>query len=70
MSSLLSAEKDVGMGGDPTERSEAVLVSAAKSGDADAFVELSKRHDKKIISLQSTLGFRWIGQKVHNAYTD
>ena len=31
-----------------TEMSDAVLVSTAKSGDADAFVELSKRHYRRV----------------------
>lgn len=33
----------------PMEMSEAALVSTAKSGDADAFVELSKRHSTKVL---------------------
>jgi RNA polymerase sigma-70 factor (ECF subfamily) len=33
----------------PTEISEAVLVSTAKSGDTDAFVELSRRHSPKLL---------------------
>ena len=32
----------------PTGMSDAVLLSTAKSGDADAFVELSKRHYRKV----------------------
>ena len=33
---------------DLVESSDAVLVSTAKSGDADAFVELSKRHSNRV----------------------
>jgi RNA polymerase sigma-70 factor (ECF subfamily) len=33
---------------DATEMSDAVLLSTAKSGDADAFVELSKRHYRRV----------------------
>jgi RNA polymerase sigma-70 factor, ECF subfamily len=32
----------------PTEMSDALLVSKAKSGDPDAFVELSKRHYRRV----------------------
>ena len=31
-----------------TQMSDALLVSTAKSGDADAFVELSKRHYRMV----------------------
>jgi RNA polymerase sigma-70 factor (ECF subfamily) len=34
--------------GSTTEMSDALLVSTAKSGDGDAFVELSKRHYRKV----------------------
>ncbi len=34
---------------DPMETSDAVLVSTAKSGDANAFVELSKRHSNRLL---------------------
>ena len=33
----------------PMEISEAVLVSTAKSGDTNAFVELSRRHSPKLL---------------------
>jgi RNA polymerase sigma-70 factor, ECF subfamily len=33
---------------DGAEISDAVLVSTAKSGDADAFIELSKRHSRRV----------------------
>jgi RNA polymerase sigma factor (sigma-70 family) len=33
----------------PTEMSDELLVSAAKSGDANAFVELSRRHSAKLL---------------------
>ena len=33
----------------PMEMSDAVLVSTAKSGDADAFVELTKRHSNRLL---------------------
>lgn len=35
--------------GGSVEMSDAVLVSTAKSGDADAFIELSKRHYRRIL---------------------
>jgi RNA polymerase sigma factor (sigma-70 family) len=34
---------------DPMETSDAVLVSTAKSGDPDAFVELSRRHSSRLL---------------------
>ena len=34
----------------PMEISEAILVSTAKSGDTNAFVELSRRHSPKLLA--------------------
>jgi RNA polymerase sigma-70 factor (ECF subfamily) len=44
----MTEENDDAYEEDSTEMSDALLVSAAKSGDADAFVELSKRHSRRI----------------------
>jgi RNA polymerase sigma-70 factor (ECF subfamily) len=46
---FLRAENHPAIGEGPKEWSEAELLSAAKSGDADAFVELSKRHYRRIL---------------------
>jgi RNA polymerase sigma-70 factor (ECF subfamily) len=44
----MTAENNHGIEEGPTEMTDAVLVSTAKSGDADAFVQLSKRHYRKV----------------------
>jgi RNA polymerase sigma-70 factor, ECF subfamily len=44
----MTAESNEAFEEGPTEISDAVLVSTAKSGDADAFVELSKRHYRRV----------------------
>jgi RNA polymerase sigma-70 factor, ECF subfamily len=49
MNSLMSAVNKAAIEDDPTELSEAVLVSMAKSGDSDAFVELSKLHSNRLL---------------------
>jgi RNA polymerase sigma-70 factor, ECF subfamily len=48
MSVLMSALSSVHIQYDETEMSDETLVSIAKSGDANAFVELSKRHADKV----------------------
>jgi RNA polymerase sigma-70 factor (ECF subfamily) len=52
----------------PTEMSEAELLSTAKSGDADAFVELSKRHYRKV--LQETFRITRNRQDAEDALQD
>lgn len=49
MSLLLTAENNYVIEEHSIGRSDAVLVSAVKSGDTDAFVELSKRHYRRIL---------------------
>ena len=50
MNSLMSAVNMAAVIDDrPTEMSEAVLVSMAKLGDSDAFVELSKLHSNRLL---------------------
>jgi RNA polymerase sigma-70 factor (ECF subfamily) len=50
MNSLVSVvNRTVVIESGPTEMSEATLVSMAKLGDSDAFVELSKLHSNKIL---------------------
>jgi RNA polymerase sigma-70 factor, ECF subfamily len=44
---------------DPTETSDAELVSTAKSGDATAFVELSKRHSNRILLTTYRITRNW-----------
>jgi RNA polymerase sigma-70 factor (ECF subfamily) len=48
-STLLRTEINDVTGEDPKESCEAFLLSAAKSGNTDAFVELSKRHYRRIL---------------------
>jgi RNA polymerase sigma-70 factor, ECF subfamily len=48
MSLLMSAVSSIHVEYDRTEMSDEMLVSIAKSGDANAFVELSKRHANKV----------------------
>jgi RNA polymerase sigma-70 factor (ECF subfamily) len=50
MNSLMSAvNKAAAIEDGPTERSEAALVSMAKLGDSDAFVELSRLHSNRLL---------------------
>src|SRR5580698_6222040 len=44
---------------EPTETSDAELVSTAKSGDANAFVELSKRHSNRILLTTYRITRNW-----------
>jgi RNA polymerase sigma-70 factor, ECF subfamily len=44
---------------DPTEMSEAALVSMAKLGDSDAFVELSKLHSDRILRTTYRITRNW-----------
>ena len=48
MSLLVPAVQSVDTEYSPTETSDEMLVSRAKSGDTDAFVELSKRNAAKV----------------------
>ncbi len=48
MSLPMPAVNSVDMECSPTEMSDEMLVSSAKSGDTDAFVELSKRHANRV----------------------
>ena len=52
----------------PMETSDAVLVSTAKSGDANAFVELSKRHSNRL--LQTTYRITRNRQDAEDAVQD
>ena len=49
MNLVMSAQNSDFIEDGPIEMSEAVLVATAKSGDADAFVELSKLHSKRLL---------------------
>jgi RNA polymerase sigma-70 factor (ECF subfamily) len=49
MSLLSTAGNNCAIEEKTTERCDAMLVSSAKSGDADAFVELSKRHYRRVL---------------------
>jgi RNA polymerase sigma-70 factor, ECF subfamily len=44
----MTAENNELLEGDEMEMSDAVLLSTAKSGDANAFIELSKRHYRRV----------------------
>src|ERR1700759_3081417 len=47
------------MGDSPVEMSEAVLVSMAKLGDSDAFVELSNLHFNRILRMVYQITRNW-----------
>lgn len=49
MSLAISAWNQIVIDDSPEEMSDGVLVSAAKSEDASAFVELSKRHFRRFL---------------------
>jgi RNA polymerase sigma-70 factor (ECF subfamily) len=49
MNAVISSANHLAIHGGMNKMTEEVLVSAAKSGDAVAFVELSKRHSNKIL---------------------
>ena len=49
MNAIIPSANNLAIGDGINKMSEELLVSAAKSGDALAFVELSKRHSNKIL---------------------
>jgi RNA polymerase sigma-70 factor (ECF subfamily) len=49
MNAVISSANHLAIHGSMNKLSEEILVSAAKSGDAAAFVELSKRHSNQIL---------------------
>jgi RNA polymerase sigma-70 factor (ECF subfamily) len=59
MSSLISAESNDVIENGPTEMSDEMLVSTAKSGDADAFIELSKRHHNRLLQAAYRVTRNW-----------
>jgi RNA polymerase sigma-70 factor (ECF subfamily) len=59
MSLLVSAESSDAIKDCPSEMSDEVLVSTAKSGDADAFVELSKRHHNRLLQAAYRVTRNW-----------
>ncbi len=68
MSLLMSAESNDVIEDDSMEMSDEVLVSTAKSGDANAFVELSKRHSNRL--LQTTYRITKNRQDAEDALQD
>jgi RNA polymerase sigma-70 factor, ECF subfamily len=54
-----STENDVVTNESPIEMSDELLVSAAKSGDANAFVELSRRHSTKLLHRTYRITRNW-----------
>src|SRR5271165_3136400 len=68
MSLLMSAESNDVIEDDPMDMSDEVLVSTAKSGDANAFVELSKRHSNRL--LQTTYRITKNRQDAEDALQD
>jgi RNA polymerase sigma-70 factor, ECF subfamily len=68
MSLLMSAGSNDVIEDDPMEMSDEVLVSTAKSGDANAFVELSKRHSNRL--LQTTYRITKNRQDAEDALQD
>jgi RNA polymerase sigma-70 factor (ECF subfamily) len=54
-----SIANDVVTNESPTEMSDELLVSAAKSGDANAFVELSRRHSTKLLHRTYRITRNW-----------
>jgi RNA polymerase sigma-70 factor, ECF subfamily len=59
MNLLISAETDEAIEYGQTEMSDEVLVSTAKSGDASAFVELSKRHSNRVLQTAYRITKNW-----------
>ena len=68
MSLLMSAVSNDEIEDGPMEMSDEVLVSTAKSGDANAFVELSKRHSNRV--LQTTYRITRNRQDAEDALQD
>src|SRR3984885_2380993 len=59
MSLLISAESNDAIETCPMEMSDEVLVSTAKSGDAGAFIELSKRHHNRLLQAAYRVTRNW-----------
>jgi RNA polymerase sigma-70 factor (ECF subfamily) len=59
MSLLISAGSNDVIEDGPMEMSDEVLVSTAKSGDAIAFVELSKRHSSRVLQTAYRITRNW-----------
>lgn len=59
MNLTISVEDEVVSSNDRLEMSDEVLVSAAKSGDASAFVELSRRHSNKLLRRTYRITRNW-----------
>ena len=59
MSLLISAESNDAIDNCPMEMSDEVLVSTAKSGDAGAFIELSKRHHNRLLQAAYRVTRNW-----------
>jgi len=59
MSLLISAESNDAIENCPMEMSDEVLVSTAKSGDAGAFIELSKRHHNRLLQAAYRVTRNW-----------
>jgi RNA polymerase sigma-70 factor, ECF subfamily len=59
MSLLMSAESDDVIEDGLMGVSDEVLVSTAKSGDANAFVELSKRHSNRLLQAAYRITRNW-----------
>jgi RNA polymerase sigma-70 factor (ECF subfamily) len=59
MNSLMSAVNKAGIEDSTTEMSEAVLVSMAKLGDSDAFVELSRLHSNRLLRTIYNITRNW-----------
>jgi RNA polymerase sigma-70 factor (ECF subfamily) len=57
--SLVSAVNKTAVEDDPTEMSEATLVSMAKLGDSDAFVELSRLHSNRLLRTIYNITRNW-----------
>jgi RNA polymerase sigma-70 factor, ECF subfamily len=55
----MSAENNIVINDSPKEVSDELLVSAAKSGDAGAFVELSKRHSRQLLQRAYQITRNW-----------
>jgi RNA polymerase sigma-70 factor (ECF subfamily) len=51
MNLLVSVDRDTAVDNSSKETSDSLLVSAAKAGDANAFVALSRRHSKKLLKM-------------------
>jgi len=59
MNLLVAADNDMAVDNGLKETSDRLLVSAVKAGDANAFVELSRRHSSKVLKTTYRITCNW-----------